>query len=153
MESFLWNLFIWHWAKVFAMDASITIWIGYNTQSLESWIWICFVDAEGKRHVEFHVDYCTSHNNNENKLLTGKNPTISVCAPRESMPVEVFEQDESVFSQFMFPTKSYRMGPNQEWGPHHLFHHSLLFYMLCTSSPPPSCWEQDFYICWRQSSV
>jgi hypothetical protein len=74
-----------------------------------------FVDAEGKSHVEFHVDYYTStssQNNSNNELLEGKSPKISVRAPRESKPVEVFGQDESVFSQFIFQTKSW-IGPSQ----------------------------------------
>jgi hypothetical protein len=64
-----------------------------------------FVDAKGEPHVEFHVDYCTSQQNKDNELLLGKNPRISVCVPPESMPIEVFGQDESVFSQFIFSKK------------------------------------------------
>ncbi len=79
-----------------------------------------FVDANGESHVEFHVDYCSTsqekeNKNKDNELLVGKNPSISVRAPPDSMPIEVFGQDESVFSQFIFPTKSW-IGPNQERG-------------------------------------
>jgi len=74
-----------------------------------------FVDANGEPHVEFHVDYCTSQEIKDNELLIGKNPRISVRVPPESTPIEVFGQDESVFSQFIFPTKSW-IGPNQERG-------------------------------------
>ncbi len=74
-----------------------------------------FVDANGIAHVEFHVDYCSRHINNDNVLLQCKNPRMSVRAPRGSRPIEIFGQDESVFSQFIFPTKSW-IGPNQERG-------------------------------------
>jgi hypothetical protein len=75
-----------------------------------------FIDEDGESQVEFHVDYfLASHQNEENDLLEGKNPSMSVRAPPGSIPIEVFGQDESVFSQFMFPTKSW-IGPNQEHG-------------------------------------
>ena len=75
-----------------------------------------FIDEDGEAQVEFHVDYfLASHQSKENDLLEGKNPSMSVRAPPGSIPIEVFGQDESVFSQFMFPTKSW-IGPNQERG-------------------------------------
>lgn len=74
-----------------------------------------FVDADGKSQIEFHVDYCTSCDSEDKALLVGKNPMISIRAPLGSTPIEIFGQDESVFSQFIFPTKSW-IGPNQERG-------------------------------------
>ena len=74
-----------------------------------------FVDSLGESQVEFHVDYCTSHATKDNELLVGKIPRISIRAPLGSIPIEIFGQDESVFSQFLFPTKSW-IGPNQERG-------------------------------------
>ena len=40
-------------------------------------------------------------------LLQGKNPNRSVRAPHGSRPIELSGQDESVFSQFIIPTKSW----------------------------------------------
>ena len=75
-----------------------------------------FIDNNGKSHVEFHVDYFISHQSKDNELLlVGKNPSMSTRALPGSIPIEVFGQDESVFSQFIFPTKSW-IGPNQERG-------------------------------------
>ena len=74
-----------------------------------------FVDEAAKSQVEFHVDYCTSHETKDKDLLVGNNTTICVRAPPHLMPIEMFGQDESVFSQFIFPTKAW-IGPNQERG-------------------------------------
>ncbi len=76
-----------------------------------------FNDENNQSYVEFHVDYCTSK---QGKAAGGEpfvfeNPSMSNRAPHGSMPIEVFGQDESVFSQFIFPTKTW-MGPNQERG-------------------------------------
>lgn len=70
-----------------------------------------FIDANGESHVKFHVDNCTSQENKDIELLVAKNPRNTVCMPPESSPIEVFGQDESVFSQFIF-----RIGPNLERG-------------------------------------
>jgi len=64
-----------------------------------------FVDANGIAHVEFHVNYCSRHINDDNMLLQCKNPRMSTRAPSGSRPIEIFGQDESVFSQSIFPIK------------------------------------------------
>ena len=40
---------------------------------------------------------------------------MSARALAQSKPIEIFGQDESVFSQFLFPPRSW-VGPNQERG-------------------------------------
>ncbi len=48
--------------------------------------------------------------------LVGKNPSMSSWRALSGlMPIAVFGQGETVFSQFIFPTKSW-IGPNQEHG-------------------------------------
>ncbi len=77
-----------------------------------------FNDENNQSYVEFHIDYCTSNQGNDagSELLVFENPSMSIGAPHGSIPIEVFfGQDESVFSQFIFPMKSW-MGPNQERG-------------------------------------
>ncbi|KAI2495979.1 hypothetical protein MHU86_18546 [Fragilaria crotonensis] len=65
---------------------------------------------------EFHVDYCYSRRGNENfDAMRGKVASMSVRAPHGSRPIEIYGQDESVFPQFLFPSKSW-VGPNQERG-------------------------------------
>jgi hypothetical protein len=74
-----------------------------------------YLNDTGEVYVEFHIDYVASQNNEDVDLLLDRDPKMSVRAPVNSKPVEIFGQDESVFSQFMFPTKSW-VGPNQERG-------------------------------------
>ena len=40
---------------------------------------------------------------------------MSIRAPKLSRPIEIYGQDESVFSQYLFPQKSW-VGPNQQRG-------------------------------------
>jgi hypothetical protein len=67
-------------------------------------------DESNKIFYEFHVDYCNSCD-----AMSEKVASMSVRAPHGSRPLEIYGQDESVFSQFMFPSKSW-VGPNQERG-------------------------------------
>ncbi|KAI2490938.1 hypothetical protein MHU86_23626 [Fragilaria crotonensis] len=67
-------------------------------------------------YYEFHIDYCYSCRGNETfDAMHGKIASMSVRAPPNSRPIEIYGQDESVFSQFLFPSKSW-VGPNQERG-------------------------------------
>jgi hypothetical protein len=61
------------------------------------------------------VFFSSNQSKDPGKLLVFANPSMSIRALHGSMPIEVFGQDESVFSQFIFPTKAW-MGPNQERG-------------------------------------
>jgi hypothetical protein len=74
-----------------------------------------YVDINGEHHVESHVDYWTSNDCKNNELFVGRHLMISIQAPPDSTPIEMIGQDESVFSQLIFPTKAW-IGPNQERG-------------------------------------
>jgi hypothetical protein len=71
-----------------------------------------FNDENNQSYVEFCVDYCTSNQGKDagDALLVFENPSMSIRAPHGSIPIEVFGQDESVLSQFIFSIKSW-MGP------------------------------------------
>ncbi|KAI2499988.1 hypothetical protein MHU86_14511 [Fragilaria crotonensis] len=76
-----------------------------------------YIDSEGEMCYEFHVDYCYSFDtaNDGNGIMDGKVPSMSIRAPKPSRPIEIYGQDESVFSQYLFPPKSW-VGPNQQRG-------------------------------------
>jgi hypothetical protein len=74
-----------------------------------------YIDDECNVFYEFHIDYCYSrHRRTEDvNAVLCKVASMSVRAPPGSRPIEIYGQDESVFSQFLFPSKSW-VGPNQE---------------------------------------
>jgi hypothetical protein len=73
-------------------------------------------DTGESAFIEFHIDYFTSRNSGDNDLLLlNKNPKMSVRAPPNSIPIAIFGQDESIFSQFIIPSKSW-IDPNQKRG-------------------------------------
>ncbi|KAI2494539.1 hypothetical protein MHU86_19998 [Fragilaria crotonensis] len=65
-----------------------------------------YIDSEGEMCYEFHVDYCYSFDtaNDGNGIMDGKVPSMSIRAPKPSRPIEIYGQDESVFSK-SFPAK------------------------------------------------
>jgi hypothetical protein len=77
-----------------------------------------YYDDEDSLNFEFHVDYCRSKGVEVVEgaaTIDNKVATMSVRAPPQSKPIEIFGQDESVFSQFLFLPKSW-VGPNKERG-------------------------------------
>ena len=78
-----------------------------------------YFDEEGALNFEFHFDYCRSKGVEvveEAATIDDKVAKMSVRAPAQSKPIKILGQDESVFSQFLFPTKSCWIGPNKERG-------------------------------------
>ena len=74
-----------------------------------------YFDDAGTLNFEFHVDYCRSkglHVDGDDAIVV---PKMSVRDPPHSKPIEIFGQDESVFSQFLFLPKSW-VGPIKERG-------------------------------------
>jgi hypothetical protein len=78
-----------------------------------------YFDNDQKKCYEFHIDYIysSSASSNNNLLMDTKEFSMSVRAPPQSRPIEIYGQDESVFSQYFCPSKSW-FGPNQEVGLH-----------------------------------
>ena len=63
---------------------------------------------------EFHIDYCCRENKSTTaNAMHGKVASMSVRAPPGARPCEAIGQDESLFSQYQFPSKSW-VGPNLE---------------------------------------
>ena len=70
-----------------------------------------FSDDNGESHVKFHADYFISHQSKDKELYVGKNPSMSICAIPGLIPIKVFGQDESVFSQFIYCRQSLGLVP------------------------------------------
>ena len=92
-------------------------WVQYHSDELEAAnldpeFGYKYSDAERNVFYEFHIDYCCRRNTTVN-AMHGKVASMSVRAPPGARPIEAIGQDESVFSQFQFPSMSW-VGPNQE---------------------------------------
>jgi hypothetical protein len=71
-----------------------------------------YTDKDGNKFYEFHIDYCCRRTSTAD-AMQGKIASMSVRAPPGSRPIECYGQDESLFSQFQFPSKGW-VGPNLE---------------------------------------
>ena len=73
-----------------------------------------YTDSDGNVFYEFHIDYCSRRQEKSTvNAMEGKVASMSVRAPPDTRPIECYGQDESLFYQFQFPSRSW-VGPNSE---------------------------------------